>query len=74
MKQATKLNQVICLAIGFGIFTCSVIRLTGSVLDRGIQIEFMGIIFRKEGEIHPTAVDIMIGLFGDIGFVGRQTE
>ena len=44
------------------------------MLDRGIQIEFMGIIFRKEGEIHPTAVDIMIGLFGDIGFVGRQTE
>ena len=67
-------GQVVRRAVGVGVLMTAVIALARGVLERGVGIEPVAAVGRRKVERKASAVDRMVGLLGDEGFVRRQVQ
>ena len=71
---ATDEGHVGGMAVGIGIHPSAVVTLAVGMLGRGIDIQFMLVIFGKEVVFEAAAVDVVLCLLGDVGLVGRTGD
>ena len=67
-------GQVVRRAVGVEVLLAAVITLAGRVLERGVGIEAVAAVGRRDVERKASAVDGVVGLLGDEGFVGRLLQ
>ena len=67
-------GQVVRRAVGVEVLLAAIITLAGRVLERGVGIEAVAAVGRRDVERKASAVDGVVGLLGDEGFVGRLLQ
>lgn len=67
-------RQVVRRTVGRRVLLAAVVALAGRILERGIGIQAVAAVRRREVERKAAAVDGMVHLFGDQDFVGRAIE
>ena len=72
--QARRHDEIPGRTVGPQILLAAVIAFAGRVLERGVDVETVAAIGRREVERKAAAVDRVVGLFGHVGLVGRAVQ